>query len=122
MRWPAPRSPKQSVPQRRLPVISRHSNRRPRSARSVRGAAESWPLPIYETQSERLHDRVGARHLEATRLLDAQRLDDAVVDDHGVALRAHAEAIAAAVHLEAHGLREFAVAVGQHLHLAVRLL
>src|SRR6185437_5401726 len=41
---------------------------------------------------------------------------------HRIALRALAHAIAAAVHLEPDGAGEVAVAVGEHLHLAVGLL
>src|SRR6185437_6508327 len=71
---------------------------------------------------ECLQHRVGARHFEAAGLLDVERLDDAVVDHHRVALRALAHAVAGAVHLEPDGAREVAIAVGEHLHLAVGLL
>ena len=46
----------------------------------------------------------------------------AVLDDHGVALAAHAEAVLGQVHRQAHGVGELAVAVAQHHHLVARLL
>jgi len=65
---------------------------------------------------------LGRRDLEGARLLDEQVLDDAVVDDHGIALAARAEAELRAVHGEAHRLGELAVAVAQHEHLVAGLL
>ena len=41
-------------------------------------------------------------------------LDDAVVDDHGIALAARAQAELGAVHGEPHRLGELAIAVAQH--------
>src|SRR5712692_7374485 len=40
---------------------------------------------------ERLQDGLGARHFEGAGALDVKRRDDAIVDDHGVALGALAE-------------------------------
>src|SRR3546814_5544658 len=45
---------------------------------------------------------------------------DAVVDEHRIALAARAEAETRSVHLQPDGLRELAVAVGEHRHLAFR--
>src|SRR3546814_17553462 len=47
---------------------------------------------------------------------------DAVVDEHRIALAARAEAETRSVHLQPDGLRELAVAVGEHRHLAFSLV
>ena len=54
------------------------------------------------------------------RVLDVQRGDDAVVDDHRIALRAGAEAEARAVEREADFLGEIGIAVGEELDRAGR--
>src|SRR4051794_33774699 len=56
----------------------------------------------------------------AGRVLDVKRLHHAVVDHHGVALRARAEAAFPEVDREADRLRESRAAVGEKLDLAGR--
>src|SRR6185437_15152184 len=70
---------------------------------------------------EVLQDVLGRRRLESARLLDEQVLDDPVLNDHGIALAAHAETVLGQVHRQAHRLAELARAIGQHQDLAVRL-
>src|ERR1051326_7127244 len=65
---------------------------------------------------------LSARYLESSGLFDVERLHHAIVDDHGVTLAAFAHAEFAAVHGEAHGAGEFAIAVRQHAHLAAGAL
>jgi len=72
--------------------------------------------------SERLENGFRARHVELARLLHRERLDHAVVHDHGVALRAHAHAVRGQVELEAEGLGQVAAAVGDHQHLVADVL
>ena len=57
---------------------------------------------------------VGARHLEFAGGFDIELFDDAVVDDHRETLAALAHAEGSAVHGQAHGFGEGAVAVGEH--------
>src|SRR3546814_6170318 len=64
----------------------------------------------------------GGTHLEFARRLDVELFDDAVVDEHRIALAARAEAETRSVHLQPDGLRELAVAVGEHRHLAFSLV
>src|SRR5262249_20504851 len=71
---------------------------------------------------EELHHRFGARYLEGARSLDVERFHDAVVNQHGIALRARAHAVARPVHREADRLGELAVAVGEHHHVVADLL
>src|SRR5690242_6832482 len=66
------------------------------------------------SRSERLQHRLGAGNVEHTWFLDVQRLDDAVVDQHRIALRAHPHAFLHAVELETDRAGEFAAAVAQH--------
>src|SRR3546814_19792423 len=54
---------------------------------------------------------VGARHLELAGRLDVELFDDAVVDDHRIALAAGAHADRLAVHRQPDRLREIAIAV-----------
>src|SRR5215207_7664905 len=71
-----------------------------------------------KVMSKRLQKIVGAGDVGlAGRVLDVERAHDAVLDHHRIALRARAEAEARAVHGEAEGLREIAVAVGDQLDL-----
>ena len=49
---------------------------------------------------QRFEDRVGARHFESARCLDAERFDDTVIDHHGIALGAHAHAGTGQIELE----------------------
>src|SRR5262245_37168045 len=72
--------------------------------------------------SELGQHRVGAAHVDARLGLDREVGHHAVLDDRRVALRAGAEPEARAVHLQAHGRRELAVAVGQHRHGALGVL
>src|SRR3546814_8105583 len=57
---------------------------------------------------------VGARHLELAGRLDVELFDDAVVDDHRIALAAGAHAERLAVHRQPDRLRGIAIAVGEH--------
>src|SRR4029453_9480385 len=61
-------------------------------------------------------------YLEGAGLLDEQLLDDAAIDDHGIALAARAQAELRALHGEAHRLGELAIAVAQHQDLVACLL
>ena len=58
--------------------------------------------------------RLGAGHLESATVFHVQGGHHAVLDDHGVALGAQAEASALEVQLQAHGLGEVCAAIGQH--------
>ena len=58
----------------------------------------------------------GVAHLEGAGLLDVQRRDDAVLDQHRIALRTQAEAALAEVELEADSAGEVGAAVGHHQH------
>src|SRR5690349_263697 len=64
--------------------------------------------------SERLQHRLGAGDIELARLLDMQCLDDAVVDQHRVALGADPHPFLDAVELEPHRAGEVAAAVAEH--------
>src|SRR5436853_3572896 len=66
-----------------------------------------------------LEHRLGAGDRVFAGLLDMERLDDAVFDQHRVALRADPHAFLDAVELEAHGAGEVGVAVAEHHHLAL---
>src|SRR3546814_17479535 len=57
-----------------------------------------------------------------TTLVRSDLCDDAVVDEHRIARAARAEAETRSVHLQPDGLRELAVAVGEHRHLAFSLV
>src|SRR6185312_595596 len=78
--------------------------------------------PGFVTGSETLDHRLGAGHVELTRLLDIERLHHAVIDQHRIALRAGAHAVTAGVELEPHRLGELGAAVGEHHDLAVGLV
>src|SRR5256885_619898 len=56
----------------------------------------------------------------AGRVLDVERLHHAVLDDHGIALRARAKATWPEIDGEAERLGEIAAAVGEELDLAFR--
>src|SRR4051794_32373033 len=71
---------------------------------------------------QRLQHRIRARHVELTRLLDIELLDHAVLDQHRIALRAHAEAALAQIQLQPNRLGEIAAAVGQHHDLLAAIL
>src|SRR6185369_13921126 len=86
----------------------------------ARGGAAARRRPRRHDSQLRQHG-LGARLLQAG-LVDEHLLDLAVVDDHAIALRALAHAEARGVELEAEGLRELAVAVGQHADLAAAAL
>src|SRR5260370_35288873 len=65
-----------------------------------------------------LEQSVAAGDLDlAGRLLDIELLHHAVLDQHGIALRADAEPIARAVEGQIHRLGEFAVSIGEELDL-----
>src|SRR5271170_1159464 len=70
--------------------------------------------------SKHLQHRLGAGDLELPRLLNVQCLDDAVFDQHRIALRADAHALLDAVELEPDSPHEVAAAVAQHDDLAGR--
>src|SRR5262249_38720112 len=74
------------------------------------------------TRSDLLQHRIGVADLELAWPLDVDRLHDAVVDQHRIALRAHAHAAGAAVELEAERLGEGRAAVGHPAHLTLALL
>src|SRR6266700_2698520 len=94
--------------QRPRSVAKRHSL-------SVLGAERFFPRAALQL----LQHRLGARHREFARLLDVERLDDSVFDQHRVALRADAHAFLDAVELEAHGTGKLAAAVAEHHDLAL---
>src|SRR5437870_3498447 len=73
-------------------------------------------------RSERLQHRVGVADLELAGLLDVDGLDDAVVDEHRIALGAHAHAACGQVHVEPERLGEDGAAVGHHPDLPTGLL
>src|SRR5689334_12882769 len=83
---------------------------------------ECGKAAIPHCASERLQQCLGARHVEYTRFFDVQRLDDTIVDEHRIALRAHPHAFLPAVELQTDSVREFAAAVAQHDDLAVAIL
>src|SRR5258705_656516 len=66
--------------------------------------------------------RVGVADLELAGALDVQRLDDAIDDEHRIALRTHAHAARCQVEGQPGRLREVGAAVGHHAHLAGSLL
>src|SRR5689334_6173426 len=73
------------------------------------------PLPLSES-SEALEHCVGAGDFRlAGRFLDVERLHDAVLDQHRIALGAQAETVARRIERKVDGLGEIAVAVGQEL-------
>src|SRR3954452_13910620 len=75
-------------------------------------------LTVTWEASKLLEQRVAAGDLDlARRFLDVELLHHAVLDQHGVALGARAEAVARAVEGEVDRLGELAVAVGQELEL-----
>src|SRR5690606_8731958 len=53
-----------------------------------------------------------ATHLELAGRFAVQRLDDAVLDQHGIAVRAHAHATGGEIEREAAGLGKLGAAVG----------
>src|SRR5580658_8246914 len=68
--------------------------------------------------SKRLQHRLGAGDVELSGLLDVQRLDDTVLDQHRIALRTDAHAFLDAVELEPNRPHEVAAAVAEHDDLA----
>ena len=79
------------------------------------GMKGNLPLRLLNLREQ----RVAAGNVAlAGRVLDVERLDRAVVDQHRVALRARAEPVAGAVEVHADALGEFAVAVGQKFDFA----
>src|ERR1700704_2981764 len=68
-----------------------------------------------------LDQRLGVADLELARRLDVERLDDAVLDQHRVALRADAHAPRGQVERQARRLGEVGAAVGHHPDFAGRL-
>src|SRR5439155_20520834 len=73
-------------------------------------------------RSQLRQDRLRARHVEPRAGLDGEVLHASVLHDHRIALRAGAHAEAARVEPEADRLGELAVAVGEHAHLARRVV
>src|SRR5580700_2049472 len=70
--------------------------------------------------SKLLQQRGGARQVRlAWRILDVERLHDTILDQHGIALRACAEAEARAVHRKPESLGEVAIAIREELDLAL---
>src|SRR5476649_1972155 len=72
--------------------------------------------------SEMLQHILRRRRFERARLLDEQFLDDATVDDHGVALAARAETVLRGIERQTHRLRELGIAVAQHQDLVAYFL
>ncbi len=89
----------------------------------MRDARASRRTPVLLTMrlvigSQLLQQRVAARYFDLARaFLDVEFLHHAVLDHHGIALRAGAEPVAGAVEGEVDRLGELAVAVGQELDL-----
>src|ERR1700687_1507014 len=69
-----------------------------------------------------LQHRLGAGDRVFARLLDIERLHNAIFDQHGVALRADAHAFLDAIKLEADRLDEIGIAVAEHHDFAVALM
>src|SRR5258706_13671830 len=104
------RSERSTTTRRTTPACTTRRRRPPSTASDRAGAgAAATPRPRRGDSELRQHG-LGARLLEA-RLVHEHLLDLAVVDDHGVALRALAHAETRRVELEAERLRELAVAV-----------
>src|SRR5579885_3611295 len=91
--------------------------RPPRTTTAGPKAPPSRSIPRAGGTSEMLQNVLGRRHLEGARLFDEQVLDDPVLDDHGIALAAHAETVLGEIHGETHGIGEFGTAVTQHQDL-----
>src|SRR5579883_677469 len=95
----------------------RLSGRSPVGAVSIRRSASQRGPAL---GSDLRQDMLGAGEIDlAGRLFDVELLDDAVLDQHRIALGAQAEAAGGGVESEPRGLGEFAVAVGEELDLAV---
>src|SRR5579883_24097 len=122
MRWPAPPSPRRARRRKRWPKTWPRRRTRRREGRRNRNGIGPSADPASTRRSERLEHGLRARHLEGAGLLDIEQLDGPVIDEHGVALRALAETIAAAIELEPDRAGEVAIAVGEHLDLALDLL
>ena len=71
-----------------------------------------------------LDDHVARRHGDSRTFFDIETLENTVVDNRGVALRAKTETEARTVELEAHCLGEISGAIGEHQDVgcALRLL
>ncbi len=61
-----------------------------------------------------LDDHVARRHGDSRTFFDIETLENTVVDDRGIALRAKTEAKPRTVELETHCLGEISGAVGEH--------
>src|SRR5713101_6445001 len=72
--------------------------------------------------SELREHRLGAAHLVFPRRLDVELFHHAVLDQHRVALRAHAHVARDEVELETELLRPLGAAVAEHADLAARFL
>src|SRR6185437_10780099 len=119
---PTRSSPISAIAPRKSPPCEATASSEKRLKGSGGISCESRSRSLSAWRSERLENGLRARHLEGAGLLDIERLDDAIVDDHRITLRADAEAIGARIELEADRLGEIGIAVGEHLHLAVGLL
>ena len=78
-----------------------------------------FPEPWDRPGLQRLQDRIRPGDVELAAVIDVQCFHHAVLDHHGVTLRAHAEAGGDAVELQADRLGEIAAAIGQEFDLAV---
>src|SRR5664279_4749920 len=81
--------------------------------------------PRRRTSGQRLRlldERLGVADLELARCLDVEHPDDAVLDEHRVALRANAHAARGQVEGQTGRLREAGAAVGHHADLACGVL
>src|SRR5689334_19946493 len=71
---------------------------------------------------QRLQHRIGVGDLELAGGLDIERLDDAVIHQHRITLRARAEPGPARIEFEPDRAREVAAAVGQHHDLVAAVI
>src|SRR5882757_5112996 len=104
-------------PGRELPLCGRARSARFRISRPPEGGSPARVSdPVLSSQL--LEQGVAAGNLDlAGRFLDIELLHHAVLDQHGIALRARAEPIARAVEGQIDGLGEFTVAIGEELDL-----
>src|ERR1700675_4225879 len=95
-------------------AVSVHGSRIARLAPRTSGALPGSPsFRDDKIKLQILQHRLGVGDLELAGSLDVERLDDAVIDQHRIALRALAEPVAGGVELEIDRAGEVAAAVGE---------